>query len=155
MFPILLLVLYGCSEKGSILTPSAPEHYLVVYAPEITVNRPAPSKPLFKTTQQIDTIVTIKFVASADDDPRIAAWALGPLAYKRVFDYDWEVWESKYISIPCPAKKTTAEFCGECTIDGQRFKMGSVTIPKGDLLGVTIAASWTTGPLKYENVMFK
>ena len=154
MFPILLLAMYGCSEKDLILAPSAPQHYLEVSAPVISICRPGPSKP-FVSIQKIDTVVIIKFSVSADDDPQVVAWALGPLAYKRVFDYDWDVWESKYVSIPCPAKKATVEFGPDFYIEGQRFRSGTATISKCDVMGVTVVASWSNGPLKHVSVMLK
>ena len=154
MFPILLLAIYGCSEKDLLVTPSAPQHYLEVYAPVYSISQPLPSKPIL-SIQKVDTLVTIKFSFSANDEPQVVAWVLGPLGYIWVFDYDWGVWESKYISVPCPAKKAKVEFGPEFYIEGQRFKSGTVTLSTCDVIGVTIVASWCNGPLKHAQVMLK
>ncbi len=152
MFPILLLAIYGCSEKDSLIAPSAPQYYLEVSAPVISVSRPGLFKPFF-SLQSVDTIVTIKFFASAGDNPQVVAWALGPLAYKRVVDYGADGWESKYVSCPCPDRKLEAEFGAEFFIQDQRFRPGTFTFNKSNMICVVVAASWSDAPTKYSMVM--
>ena len=153
MFPILLLAIYGCSEKDSLLTPSAPQHYLEVSAPVISVSRPGTFKPVL-SLQSVDTMVTIKFLVSSESNPQVVAWALGPLAYKRVVDYTWDVWESKYISCPGPDRKLQAEFGPESQIAGQKFLSGTFTFKKSGAICVAVVASWNTAPTKHSMVMF-
>jgi hypothetical protein len=152
MFSILLLAIYGCSEKDTLIAPSAPQHYLEVGAPVLSVSTPGPWEPVLRV-QAIDTIVTIKFFVSSEDDPQVVAWALGPLSYKRVFDYTWEAWESKYISCPCPDRKLKAEFGPARSICGQAFLSGNFVFKKSDVICVVVAASWRNAPVKYSSVM--
>jgi hypothetical protein len=154
MFPILLLAIYGCSEKDWLIAPSAPQHYLEVSAPVISVSRPGVFKP-FLSVQSVDTVVTTKFIVSSENNPQVVAWALGPLTYKRVFDYTWDVWESKYISCPYPDRKLEAEFGSECQIHGHRFLSGTFAFKKSGAIGVVVVASWDSAPTKYSMVMLR
>ena len=142
MFPILLLLaLYGCSEKDTVITPTAPQHYLVAYAPVISISQPPLS----------DTVVTIKVSVSADDDPRVVAWADAPLTNETMSNS--QVSGRSSISVPSSAKRLVVEYGAESYIEGQRFKSGTVTILRTGVTCVTVVASWNNGPMKCESAV--
>ena len=149
---ILLLVSLGCSENNPVFAPPIPTYYLEVSPPVISPYRPGPIKTVF-SLQSVDTIVTIKFFASAGDNPQVVAWGLGPIAYKRVLDYGTDGWESKYVSCPCPDRKLEAEFGPDCFIQGQRFLSGTFTFKKSNMICAVVVASWSNAPTKYSTVM--
>jgi hypothetical protein len=152
LLPILFMVIYGCSEKDMLFTPAAPQHYLEVSPPIISVSTPGPVKPMFRI-QSADTIVTIKFLASYEDNTQVVAWGLGAISCKRIIVDGADGWESKYVTCPCPDKKLEAEFGPDCFIQGQRFISGTITFKKCGMLGVVVVASWSDASKKHSLVM--
>jgi hypothetical protein len=148
---LLLLAAVGCSENNPLVTPAGPKYYLEVSAPVISSCGSGSCKPLL-SVKSLDTMVTIKFLVSSENDPKVVAWALGPIAYSRVFDYNWDVWESKYVSTPRPDSKLMPEFGSECCVQGQKLRAGTFSFKKSDIVCVVVAASWNNGPVKHTMV---